>query len=123
MSDIKTKTVSEKDGLTVKIADILAHEPQEGDVFYAWVDEKHPEWEKIRDDLYGWATSRGILPDELWSGIVPAGIIPYKWKPDFEDSYAVRWVTEKHWRSRCKDKVKIKADREERRKNKRKKGE
>ena len=117
MSEIKTKTVSEDDGITVKIADILAHEPVEGNVFYAWVDEKHPRFEIVRSDLYGWATHRGIEPREFWSGIVPAAQIPFKWKAALDESYRVRWVTEKQWRNRCKDKDNLKEIREERRKD------
>jgi len=100
----ETRTITEKDGITVKRPDILAHEPIAGDFFYAWIPEDHPEFESLRDDFYGWATHRGIEPGEIWVGIVPAAKIPFKWKAEFEAAYDVGWVDEFKWRRRCKNK-------------------
>ena len=104
----ETKSITDKDGITVKRPDILAHEPKAGDFFYAWVPEKHPDFESIRADLYGWATHRGIEPRELWSGIVPAAKFPFKWKAELEESYEIQWISEHQWRRRCKDNQKRK---------------
>ena len=100
----ESRKITEHDGVTVKRPDILAHEPIAGDFFYAWIPEEHPDFESLRDDLYGWATHRGIEPRELWVGIVPAAKFPFRWKEEFETAYNVGWVSEERWRMRCKAK-------------------
>ena len=101
------KKITVDDEILVTLPDLYGHEPREGDWFYVWVPEKHPDFEWIRDDFYGWATHRGIAPDDLWSGIVPAAKLPFRLIKDIQDSYGedkLVWVNEFEWRRRCRGK-------------------